>query len=320
MPVKTLITLACILFINAALAQVTYPGNKLPTDIPSLFAEGILTDGLSNRDFTISPKGDELFCTLQQSGFTVSTILHMVKKDGRWGKIEVAPFSGKYKDLEASFSADGQTIYFSSNRPLAAGRAKKDFDIWMVKKLVNGKWGDPEHLGNKVNSEKNEYYPSIAKNGDLYFTVEAAYGKGKEDIVMCKLVDGVYSTPESLPATINSPKYEFNAFVDPDEQFILFTSFGRDDDLGGGDLYISRKDKDGNWMQAKHLPAPINTTALDYCPFISWDKKIMVFASNRTAKEVSDGQLKTYEQLKWLLTHPGNGHDDIYWVKFDPDW
>lgn len=82
------------LMTNVAIAQVIYPDNHPPGDIPQLFAKNIMSDGLNNRDFTISPTGDEIFFTLQQPKFLSSTILRMVKKDGKWLKPEVAPFSG----------------------------------------------------------------------------------------------------------------------------------------------------------------------------------------------------------------------------------
>jgi hypothetical protein len=307
------------LIFSGAVAQVTYPGRQLPADTPQLFAKGILSDGLSNRDFTISPKGDEIFFTLQQARFVSSTILHLTQKNGQWSKPEVAPFSGRYRDLEAAFSPDGQTIYFSSDRPINGDKAK-DFDIWKVKKLANGYWSEPQNLGSTVNSDKNEFYPSITKSGNLYFTVEADYGKGSEDIVVCKWTGAGYSKPESLPENINTKYDEFNAFVDPDEQFVIFSSYGRADDMGGGDMYISHKDREGNWMTVKHLPLPINSASLDYCPFVSWDKQYFLFTSNRMDKAFKNVAAKDYHELKELLSKPGNGWDDIYWMKFDMNW
>ena len=316
-----IIIFAFLLISGKTFAQLTYPDATLPADTPRLFAKSVLTDGLSNRDFTISPKGDEIFFTLQQPRFVTSTILHLVKQNGQWAKPEVASFSGRYRDLEAAFSPDGQTVYFSSDRPLKNSTTKKDFDIWRVKRNTNGTWAEPENLGLTVNSAKNEFYPSITRNGSLYFTVEADYGKGREDIVVCKAsATGGYSKPESLPEDINTKYDEFNAFVDPDEQFILLTSYGRPDDMGRGDLYISHKDKAGNWLPVKHLPAPLNTTTLDYCPFVTWDKKYLIFTSSRLNNELTNGQTKTYPQLKELLNNPGNGGDDIYWVRFSKEW
>ncbi len=315
-----------ILLIAAALlqrgrvsAQTIYPGTELPADTPRLFAKGILSDGLSNRDFTISPTGNEIFFTVQGPRFILSAIMHLTLKNGQWSKPEVAPFSGRYRDLEAAFSPDGQTVYFSSDRPVN-GRTKNDFDLWRVKRLLGGNWDEPENLGPTVNSEKNEFYPSVTKSGNLYFTVEADYGKGNEDIVVCRPVNGIYGKPESLPEDINTKFDEFNAFVDPDERFIIFSSYGRADDMGRGDLYISHVDTNGVWLPVKHLPALVNSTVLDYCPYVTPDKKYLVFTSNRLSKEFADGKVKNYQQIKEMLSTPGNGQDDIYWVKFDMDW
>ncbi|MBS1528853.1 MAG: PD40 domain-containing protein [Bacteroidetes bacterium] len=304
---------------NWSCAQSIYPDAQLPNDTPRLFAVGILSDGFSNRDFTMSPKGDEIFFTIQQPRFALSAILHVVRKGGKWSAPEVAPFSGNYRDLEAAFSPDGQYIYFSSDRPVN-GNAKKDFDIWRVKRLPDGKWGEPENLGPNVNSTKDEFYPSVTKSGNLYFTTEPENGRGSEDIVVCKPGTNGYGKPELLPDDIDTKYDEFNAFVDPDEQFILFSSYGRADDMGRGDIYISHKGKNGEWLPVKHLPAVINSSALDYCPYVTIDKKYLIFTSNRLNPDFADGKTRNIERIKTLLSSPGNGLDDIYWVKFDPEW
>ncbi|CAN5596826.1 hypothetical protein BH10BAC2_BH10BAC2_32020 [soil metagenome] len=296
--------------------QIKYPGKELPADTAKLFAKGILSDGLSNRDFTISPTGHEIFFTLQHPKFLSSTILYMHKENGKWSSPEVAPFSGNNRDLEAAFSADGKIIYFSSDRPVDTNDSTKDFDIWKVEKH-NNVWKEPEHLGFLVNTGKDEFYPSVTRNGDLYFTIEADYGKGKEDIVMCAFKNGSYEKPVSLPEAVNSAGYEFNAFVDPEGKYILFTGYGRKDDMGKGDLYISKKDAADNWLPAEHLPAGINSADLDYCPFVSWDKKILFFTSNRASKALSVHGQQNYNELKALLDSAGNGLDDIYWIKYD---
>lgn len=305
--------------VNNCFGQIVYPDNELPSDTPRLFAKGILSDGLSNRDFTISSQGDEVFFTIQGPHFSLSTILYMTRKAGQWSKPEVAPFSGRWRDLEATFSPDGQWIYFSSDRPLT-GDTKKDFDIWRVKRLAGGGWGEPENLGTNVNSAKDEFYPSITRSGSLYFTAELSQGKGSEDIVICKPDGNGFGKPEVLPEDINTKFDEFNAFVDPDEQFIIFSSYGRPDDMGGGDLYISRKNENGDWSPVKHLPASLNSPYLDYCPYITPDKKYLVFTSNRMSKAFTNSKVINYAQVKAMLTSPGNGQDDIYWVKFDTSW
>ena len=91
---------------------------------------------------------------------------------------------------------------------------------------------------------------------------------------------GQYAAAEALGDSVNSVFDEFNAFVDPAETFIIFSSFGRKDDQGNGDLYIS-KNINGVWASAVHVAAPVNSGALDYCPYISPDKKYFFFTSGR---------------------------------------
>jgi hypothetical protein len=301
-------------------AQSVFPGGGTPADTPAIFAAGIIATGLSTRDLTISPSGDEIFFTIQHPKFISSTIVRIRRLQGVWGKPEVAPFSGVYRDLEPCFSWDGNALYFSSDRPAANAAGKHDFDIWLVRRGASGEWSSPENLGNKVNSGKDEFYPSVAKNGNLYFTVEAPYGKGSEDIVFCKFSDTGYSGPVSLPGEINTKYDEFNAFIDPDEQYILFSCEGRPGEWGKGDLYISRKDAAGIWQPARLMPAPVNSKFLDYCPYVSRDKKILFFTSSRLRKEWYGDQPVTFDQLRQLLSDPGNGYDSIYWIAFDPAW
>lgn len=266
---------------------------------------------MNNRDFTISPNGDEIFYSVQQRDFSVSVILRMVKRSNQWAGPEVAPFSGGYNDLEASFSPDGKRVYFCSNRPSIVTDTTDDFDIWFADRTATG-WSEPVHAGFIINSPGNEFYPSVARNGNIYFTATPKDGKGGEDIVMCEFKNGTYAPPVSLPDAINSKGDEYNAFIDPDEQFILFTAAGRPGGLGRGDIYISKKDASGNWQPAKSLD--INTAANDYCPYVSPDKKFFFFSSSRSLNKTPFHEQKNYKQVADMLKNAGNGLDDIYWM------
>jgi len=308
--------LTIFLVVHACLVNAQtkiFPGEKPPSDTPQIFAPGIISDQFGNRDMAISPDGDELFYTLQYARGLISTILYSQKVDGKWTSPEVAPFSGMYNDLEPAFSADGATLYFVSNRPVQPTGKKKDYDIWYVAK-ANGKWKQPVNAVKVINSDKDEFYPSIAKNGNIYFT-RAVDGR-EEDILVSLLVNGKYTEAKGLNDSVNSNFDEFNAFVDPDESFIIFSSFGRKDDMGNGDLYISNY-VNGSWANAVHLPSPVNTPSLDYCPYISPDKKYFFFTSNRHIIKIPFPQQQTLSSLKSLLQDPLNGYDNIYWMNAD---
>jgi len=288
---------------------------KAPSE-PMVFAPGVVSTNLYERDMAISPDGQEMFYTLQSPLGLFSTIMYLYKNGkGIWSSPQVAPFSGKYSDMEPAFTQDGQKLFFVSNRSVK-GDSLKDYDIWQIEKK-DGQWVHPVNLGAPINTPENEFYPSVANNGNLYFTANYPRGKGKEDIYVAHWMNGKYAEPVSLDSAVNSPLYEFNAFVSPDESFIVFTSYGRKDDMGRGDLYISTKDQSGNWKPAKNLTW-LNSPRLDYCPFVSFDKKLFFFTSERnTIKEKYDGQPADYQQLIDSYLGILNGNANIYWVSFE---
>lgn len=238
---------------------------------------------LNLRDFCISKNNDEIYFTAQSPSQEISQILYMKKVKGKWSEPELMPFSNVYSDLEPFLSYDQNTLYFASNRPTtAASESKKDFDIWFVNRQnKNVDWSKPQNMGAPVNSENNEFYPSLSKNNNLYFTSDATTATTKDDIYFCTYENGRYQSPKPLGATINSTGYEFNAFISPNEDFLLFTKYNSEDGLGSGDLYISYSDKQGNWGAAKNLGIPVNTKFMEYCPFYDETNETLYFTSRR---------------------------------------
>jgi Tol biopolymer transport system component len=276
--------------------------------------ENTVSTNLSERDMAISPDGREMFYTIQSNQHAVSTIIRLKKlSNNKWSSPEVASFSGRYSDLEPAFSPDGKRVYFSSNRPAESG-APKDYDIWYVDK-TGDTWSMPKSIGAPINTSANEFYPSIASNGSIYFTAEYDNSVGKEDIYVSRWVGGAFTTPAPLDTAVNSKLWEFNAFVTADEKYIVFTSYGRKNDKGGGDLYISTKNSNGKWEPAKPLTS-INSNGLDYCPFITADQKTFFFTSGRHDL-ASYEKTKTFSDLKKTYNSANNGSENIYWMSFE---
>ena len=287
---------------------------KNPPTEATLFAEGFISTSMNERDFAISSDGREIYYTISTPESSFQTIVFSTLGEKGWSTPEVVSFVGKFSDLEPAFSADGNKMYFASNRPLA-GNKPKDFDIWVVERT--GKtWGEPKNLGNTINTESDEFYPSITRSGNLYFTAQYKEGIGKEDIFIAQWSADHFEKPIPLDTAVNSKSYEFNAFVDPDEKFILYTGYGRKNDKGRGDLYMSVKDVNGKWLPSKNLTT-LNSTRLDYCPYLSPDKKILFFTSERNSLPTSFEKKTNYNQIKEISSGTLNGTGNIYWISFD---
>lgn len=286
------------------------PFDPWPDTSALLFAPGRVSDEFGNRDFALAPDGSSFYYTLQYKNGLFSTILHSIKKKGKWTRPEVAEFSGRFSDLEPAFSPDGNKLYFVSNRPMGPGK-KSDYNIWYVSR-TEGRWSKPLALPFPVNTDQNEFYPSVARNGNIYFT-RVMEGQD-EDIVLCQKQDSSYLPAVSLPGTINSKGAEFNAFVDPDESYVLFTGYRREGNLGQGDLFIAYRDAARGWSQAINLGNNINGPGLTYCPYVTPDKKYLFFSTARGGFAPPFPTAQTMEKLKSLFHSSGNGWDNIYWI------
>ncbi|WP_185154459.1 PD40 domain-containing protein [Fulvivirga sp. M361] len=237
------------------------------------------------RDFTLSATGKEGYITVQSPLEEISVLARITKNAGDWTMPEIVSFSGKYKDLEPFLLPDGLRLYFVSNRPVTTvDSAVKDFDIWyVVRDNDKADWGVPVNLGWPVNSEYNEFYPTLASNNNLYFTSDAPAAKGKDDIFLSTWNGSEYTSPIPMGEAINTEGYEFNAYVSSDESYLIFSGYNREDGLGSGDLYISFRDENQDWSVARNLGEGINSKYMDYCPFLDTSTMTLYFTSRRSA-------------------------------------
>lgn len=266
------------------------------------------------RDIAISPQGDEIIFTRGDYKQNHRCLVSIRKRKGQWGEPEIINISGVFQDIEPFFSNKGDRLYFASDRPIYGDSTRNDYNIWYSDR-IDSAWSEPIPLDSIINTKGDEFYPSLSNKGNLFYTATRANGIGLEDIFRSALVDGKYQTPEPLPTEINTSFYEFNAFISPNEDYIIFGSYGRDDDLGGGDLYISEKDTSGKWKKAKNLGEKVNTPFLDFCPFVDWEERNFYFTSEKVT--TSNKKIKDIEELEQISNSINNGFGNIYKISFE---
>ncbi|MES2762913.1 MAG: hypothetical protein V4677_11930 [Bacteroidota bacterium] len=101
-------------------------------------------------------------------------------------------------------SPDKNTILFSSY----GEDETKGKDIYMLKKLANGKWAPQPQNISTINSNLDEEYPSLSKDGKtLYFSSKGYENMGDYDIFKSVWDDKmeIWSPPVNLGSPINSP-------------------------------------------------------------------------------------------------------------------
>lgn len=289
-----------------------YLGQALPDSIPRLFAPGIVSTGMFTRDVAITPDGKEIYFCVALGNYTYSTILYTKEVDGKWQAPEIVPFSGGpgVMDLEPALSADGSKLFFLSNRP-DGDEAPGDQDIWFVERTTDG-WGQPMNLGSPVNTDGGEFYPSLTREGTIYFTRNEK-GSQLNQIFRSHWENGSFQQPELLPEQVNCGSNRFNAFISPDESFMIVPATGMSDAFDGVDYYIVFRDMNDRWSEPINMGTRVNQdNARAWSPYLSPDGKYFFFMATRTHEiEQEDWN---YETLKELNNAPGNGNASIYWM------
>lgn len=285
-----------------------YLGKQPPGKAPEPF----LATALGERDAAWTPDGSELYYSMweRRHGY----ILTRIERPEGWSEPEFAPFAmPEYPELEPFIAADGAWLYFISKRPLPDGTEPEKFDLWRAPR-VDGGWGSPEPLPEGMNTEHDEFYPSLTTDGDIYFTSDRPGGFGGEDIWWAEWTGEGWSEPANLGEAVNSPGPEFNSLIAPDGSWLIFGG-AREGDSGGGDLHIAFRGPDGGFLPSINMGEPINSSALDYCPALSPDGSIFFFTSSR----VPDGSPEptSFTDLEAAMTGPANGRDNIWWVSAD---
>jgi len=297
-----------------------YLGQALPGAEPALFAPGVVSTGFYERDLAVTPDGAEIFYGLVFGGHV--TIMHTRLVNGAWTEPEIAPFA---RDLscyyfEPALSSDGNRLYFLCTRAPAGQEPKPGWayqNIWAVDRSADGSWGDPYLIGPPVSTDDEEYFPSVTRDGTIYFTRQMQ-GQEEGNIYRARLVDGAYAEPEMLPPAVNGTGSVFNACIAPDESFLVACVTGRDDSVTKGlpHYYVYFRNPDDTWREGINLGEKINFPgAQALSPSISSDGKYFFFATTKAEDlDASAPGALTARGIREYYGKAGNGLADIYWI------
>jgi len=246
-----------------------------------IFEEGIVSTGREVSSISFTPDGKTAyFCRESEPPFF---IMESHFENGIWSNPCISSFSGKYHDVDPFVSPDGKRLYFSSRRPSKLSEVECS-RIWYAER--SGElWGEPIEFEYPINTDYNEVFPAVTNEGTLYFTSSRPGGKGFSDIYYSKFVDGRYTEPCRLGDAINTDGMEFDAFIAPDESYILFT---RKVDKFGFDIFISLY-KNNSWTEAKSISELLGITEkMRVAPSMSENARRIYFTSEGNICYIDD--------------------------------
>lgn len=135
-------------------------------------------------------------------GYGSCDLYESIFYDGKWMKPRNlgARVNTKYWESQPSISANGDELYFASNRPGGLGES----DIWISHRDSLG-WSSPINLGAPINTNGKEESPFIHPDRkSIYFRSTGHLGIGSYDIFLSRKFDKRWQMPVNLGAPINS--------------------------------------------------------------------------------------------------------------------
>ena len=180
--------------------------------------------------FTRCPRGknEQLGCQIYSSR----------RSGGEWSepsKVQIG--SDSIIIAHPAIAPDNMTLYFVSDMSGSVGGK----DIWKVTRANEGdEWGEPENLGQDINTPGDEMFPYVHADGTLYFSSDSHIGIGGLDIYKAVKNDSERWTVENLRPPINSPEDDFGIIFESRNERGFFSS--------------SRKGRGNDEIYAFYLP------------------------------------------------------------------
>lgn len=219
---------------------------------------------------TISIDNKVLYFAMQrqEGGAQPNCDIYMsTNEDDSWSEIKKIGANVNhpvYWDSQPTLSADGNALYFASDRPGGYG----GIDLYVTyKEPKTGVWGVPKNLGPKINTSGNEKTPFIHSDSEtLYFSSDGLYGFGGMDIFYVRKNEkGEWAEPENIGYPINTEADDVGFLVSTDSKTGYFFSYDegkmRGKGIGRYDLYSFELYKEARPQETTFLKGELKDNA-----------------------------------------------------------
>jgi outer membrane protein OmpA-like peptidoglycan-associated protein len=167
---------------------------------------------------------------------------------------------------------------------------------------------EPENLGPNINSENDEYWPSLsADESIMVFTMllpidprnPLTRAHRQEDLYYSRFENGAWQPAQNAGSPLNTYDNEGAQSISGNGRFMVFTACGREDGYGLCDLYFSVWEN-GSWSIPVNMGPAINSRYSEKQPSMSADGRMLYFTSDRP------GGFGKYDL--WMSTRLPDGH------------
>ena len=211
--------------------------------------------------------------------------------DGSWREVtKLKGINTPFNEGAPSISGNGKTLVFTSCATPSNGFGDRvgEGSCDLFESLLDvrtGVWS----LGNNIgapNTTSWESQPTISADGNTLVFSRALHvrGEGSDLFMAVRGDDGVWGKAFPLPGKINTPYQEESPFLHPDGNTLYFSSNGHPG-LGRLDIFVSRKQSNGDWGEPLNLGYPLNTYNDENSLIVEPGGLFAIFASDRSNSE-----------------------------------
>lgn len=166
----------------------------------------------------------------------LSICARLKETDRSFGKpVIMSSINTSNSEAGAAITNDGNFIVFSSTRPGGYG----GYDLYMAKKLPNGKWGQAINLGPEVNTAYDDNYPNFSSEDNvLYFASQGHTSMGGYDLFKTSFDKWTnrWKVPENLGYPLNTVYDDYSISFNDNGKFAYVAQY-RGDSYGDYDIY-----------------------------------------------------------------------------------
>ncbi len=257
-------------------------GQKVKRYAPELFSTAT-----SGAVCGFSPDGRKIYFVQEDTVRHNLVLKQATRKKGRWVTPSTLPFSGKYNDMGARLTPDGQRLFFSSDRPDGSFRENDSWNLWYADLQPSGEWNVPVPL-QPLNDGGDECCP-------LPFNNEVMFSATRNDSIAWWI--GLWNSAtrkEDWVRSLNGWKtWQWPSHFDTRQNILFLNSMKRTDSHGMDDVYISLYRKDA-FQQPINMGEPVNSEAYEDGAILSPNGKWLIFCRHATGQTPSQVM-----RIKW---------------------
>lgn len=281
-----------------------------------VFAPGTISSEQSDFAPAFARDGSWIMFSRGANGITSLYVSRRERKS--WSASVVAPFSGRWIDLESSLAPDNLYVVFASDRPIANGdvaltaqyygKTQTGGNLWRVDRTKTG-WGEPYRLSSAINVGNSVWTPSIARNGEIYFmATDAQTGRFRIHAAAQQQSAATRDLAFSTGAT-----NDVDPYIAPDQRFLIFSSDrgapGKKGLPGPERLFIAFDPAGVHPLVCRmNIPGFEDTSLSEVEARLSPDRTTLYFASRRAAHEKGAPPAGAWD----------NGKSNIWSIRFTP--